>query len=51
VTSHPRAYHVHCDRAEAQVPDGTRWNVDGELVTEGDARFRAVEGAFRLVIG
>jgi diacylglycerol kinase family enzyme len=51
VTSHPRAYHVRCDNADAQVPDDTRWNVDGELVTEGDARFRAVKGAFRLVIG
>jgi diacylglycerol kinase family enzyme len=34
-----------------QVPDNTRFNVDGEVVTEGDARFRAVRGAFRLVIG
>jgi diacylglycerol kinase family enzyme len=33
------------------VPDRTRFNVDGELVTTGDARFRAVKGAFRLVIG
>ena len=26
-------------------------NVDGELVTAGEARFRATKGAFRLVIG
>jgi diacylglycerol kinase (ATP) len=51
LTRHPRAYHKHCDMVEVQVPDGTRFNVDGELVTEGDARFRAVRGAFRLVIG
>ena len=51
LTSHPRAYHLHCDHAEVQVPDCTRFNVDGELVTAGDARFRAVKGAFRLVIG
>jgi diacylglycerol kinase (ATP) len=51
LTSHPRAYHVHCDRAEVQVPDWTRFDVDGELVTEGDARFTATKGAFRLVIG
>ena len=51
LTRHPRAYHVHCDEAEVQVPDGTRFNVDGELVTEGDARFTATKGAFRLVIG
>jgi diacylglycerol kinase (ATP) len=51
LTSHPRAYHKHCDEVDVQVPDGTRFNVDGELVTKGDARFRAVRGAFRLVVG
>jgi diacylglycerol kinase (ATP) len=51
LTRHPRAYYKHCDNAKVQVPDCTRFNVDGELVTEGDARFRAVRGAFRLVIG
>jgi diacylglycerol kinase (ATP) len=51
LTSHPRAFHLHCDLAEVQVPDCTPFNVDGELVTVGEARFRAVKGAFRLVIG
>jgi diacylglycerol kinase family enzyme len=51
VTSHPRAFHARCEHAEVQVPDCTRFNVDGELITEGQARFRAVKGAFRLVIG
>ena len=51
LTHHPRAYHLHCEEVEVQVPDGTRFNVDGELVTEGEARFRAMKGAFRLVIG
>jgi len=51
LTSHPRAYHVHCDESEVQVPDGTRFNVDGEVITVGEARFKAVKGAFRLVIG
>jgi len=51
LTSHPRAYHLHCDQAEVQVPDCTRFNVDGEVVTVGDARFKAVKGAFRLVVG
>ena len=51
LTRHPRAYHKRCDDARVQVPDCTRFNVDGEIVTEGDARFRAVKGAFRLVIG
>jgi diacylglycerol kinase (ATP) len=51
VSHHPRAYHKHCDEVDVQVPDCTRFNVDGELVTTGNARFRAVKGAFRLVIG
>jgi diacylglycerol kinase (ATP) len=51
VTGHPRAFHRRCEHAEVQVPDCTRFNVDGELVTEGDARFRAVKNAFRLVVG
>ena len=51
LTRHPRAYHLHCEGVEVQVPDCTQFNVDGEVVTEGDARFKAVKGAFRLVIG
>jgi diacylglycerol kinase (ATP) len=51
LTSHPRAYHKHCDDVAVQVPDGTRFNVDGELITEGDAGFRAMRAAFRLVVG
>ncbi len=51
VTGHPRAFHMRCERACVQVPDGTAFNVDGELVTTGEANFRAVEGAFRLVVG
>ena len=50
LTSHPRAYHAHGDVVEVQVPDETCFNVDGELVNEGEARFRAVKGAFRLVV-
>jgi YegS/Rv2252/BmrU family lipid kinase len=51
VTSHPRAFHCRSEHAEVQVPDRTRFNVDGELVMEGDAHFRAVKDAFRLVVG
>jgi diacylglycerol kinase (ATP) len=51
LTGHPRAYHVHCSHAEVQVPDCTKFNVDGELVTAGDARFTADKEAFRLVVG
>ena len=51
VTAHPWAFHTRCEHATVQVPDGTTFNVDGELVTTGEARFRAQEGAFRLVMG
>ena len=51
LTRHPRAHHKRCDHVEVRVPDCTRFNVDGELVTEGDARFTAVRAAFRLVVG
>lgn len=50
VTSHPRAFHARCSEAGVQVPDRTEFNVDGELLTAGDARFRAERGAFRLVV-
>jgi diacylglycerol kinase family enzyme len=51
VTGHPRAFHVRCEDAHVQTPSGTRFNVDGELVTAGDARFTAAKDAFRLVVG
>jgi YegS/Rv2252/BmrU family lipid kinase len=51
VTGHPRAFHARCRDATVQAPSGTRFNVDGELVTTGDARFTAVKDAFRLVVG
>jgi diacylglycerol kinase (ATP) len=51
LSSHPRAFHLHCSKAEVQVPDRTKFNVDGELVSAGDARFTAEKEAFRLVVG
>ncbi len=51
MTGHPRAFHCRCEGAAVQVPDDTTFNVDGELVTTGEARFRAEKGAFRLVVG
>jgi diacylglycerol kinase family enzyme len=51
LTDHPHAFHMHCSEAEAQVPEGTKFNVDGEVVTTGDARFAAQKDAFRLVVG
>ena len=47
--AHPRARHERCRRALVDVPPGTEWNVDGELIRSGRARFRGEAGAFRLV--
>ena len=48
----PSARIPHALRSGAvEVPDGTDFNVDGELVTTGEAHFTAVKGAFRLVVG
>ena len=51
VTDHPRAFETRCTTAEVRVPDGTRFNVDGEVVEAGSARFTAQARAFRLVVG
>jgi diacylglycerol kinase (ATP) len=51
VTDHPRAFHASCTTAEVLGPDGTTFNVDGELVTIGPARFTVQPRAFRLVVG
>jgi diacylglycerol kinase (ATP) len=51
VTDHPRAFRLRCTSAEVQVPDSTCFNVDGEVVTAGDARFTARKEAFQLVVG
>ncbi len=51
VTDHPRAFHASCITAEVLAPDGTVFNVDGELVTIGPARFTVQPRAFRLVVG
>lgn len=51
VTNHPRAFHLRCTDAEVEVPDDTAFNVDGEVVAAGGARFTAERDAFRLVVG
>ena len=51
VAEHPRAFRARCTMAEVRVPEGTRFNVDGELVAAGSARFTAEERAFQLVVG
>src|SRR5215217_697014 len=51
VGEHPRAFQTRCTTAEVRVPDGTPFNVDGEVVAAGTARFTAQERAFQLVVG
>jgi len=51
VAAHPRAFQARCTTTEVRVPEGTRFNVDGELVTAGSACFTAEQRAFRLVVG
>jgi diacylglycerol kinase (ATP) len=50
-TDDPHAYHATCTTAEVLAPDGTPFNVDGEVVTIGPARFTVQPQAFRLVVG
>jgi diacylglycerol kinase (ATP) len=47
---HRRAMHRRCATAVVRVPEGTDWNVDGEVVENGEARFRGEAEAFRLVV-
>ena len=51
VADHPRSFQTRCTTAEVRVPEGTPFNVDGEVVAVGSARFTAQERAFQLVIG
>jgi diacylglycerol kinase (ATP) len=47
---HRRAQHERCGAAVVQVPDGTAWNVDGEVLEHGTASFHGQAAAFRLVV-
>jgi diacylglycerol kinase (ATP) len=51
VAEHPRAFQTRCTTAEVRVPEGTRFNVDGEVVEAGSARFTVQARAFRLIVG
>jgi diacylglycerol kinase (ATP) len=51
VGDHRRAERSSCSRALVAVPAGTEWNVDGELVRFGPARFSGERAAFELVVG
>ena len=47
---HRRARMRRCIRALVRVPEGTEWNVDGELVTAGTSHFRGETRAFCLIV-
>jgi diacylglycerol kinase (ATP) len=49
LAGHRRARRRRCTSAVVRVPDGTDWNVDGEIVPAGASRFRGQAGAFRLI--
>ena len=50
-SGHRRARHASCEHALVALTAGGEWNVDGELVAFGPARFRGERGAFRLLVG
>jgi diacylglycerol kinase (ATP) len=50
IAAHRRARRRRCRSATVEAPAGTEWNVDGEIVPAGSARFRGQAGAFRLVV-
>ena len=49
LAAHRRARSRRCTSAVVRVPDGTDWNVDGEIVPAGTSHFRGEADAFRLV--
>jgi len=51
VSRHRRAACARCAHALVVVAAETDWNVDGEVVPFGPARFSAQYAAFRLVVG
>ena len=48
---HPRASHARCRTARLDVPAGTLFNVDGEIVESGPVELRGQADAFELVTG
>jgi diacylglycerol kinase (ATP) len=47
---HRRARQRRCPSALVRVPEGTEWNVDGEIVTAGSSHFSGQANAFSLVV-
>jgi diacylglycerol kinase (ATP) len=50
LAGHRRARQRRCRGASVTVPEGTEWNVDGELLAAGASSFRGQADAFRLVV-
>ncbi|HZN87936.1 MAG TPA: diacylglycerol kinase family protein [Thermoleophilaceae bacterium] len=51
VSEHRRAERSSCSTALVAVAAGSEWNVDGELLPFGPARFSGERAAFELVVG
>jgi len=51
VTERRGVKHARCARIEVATPAPTGYNVDGEIVEEGSARFTVAPRAFELVVG
>jgi diacylglycerol kinase (ATP) len=47
---HRKASRRRCASAVVRVPEGTGWNLDGEIVPAGTSRFHGQADAFRLVV-
>ncbi len=50
LSEHRAARHARCRTAELDGPPDTDYNVDGEVVRLGSARFRVEPAAYRLVV-
>ena len=51
LTSQRGVRHGRANTAEVEVPEGTPFNVDGEVIDHGPATFSAERAAFRVVTG
>lgn len=51
VVDHDGVHHVRGHEIRLEVPDGTGFNVDGEILSRGAASFSAEKDAFALVVG
>ena len=50
IATQPGAVYARAPVLDVDVPEGTRFNVDGEVLALGPTRFTVERGAFRLVV-